>query len=137
MSKQIDLEKLREMAEDDIKRGRQWSTNSRDVLMLLDHIAELEKSENKLGSVIDKLRLMHKAEIHEQWMPLVANYRGQCEGLQAEVSALEKDAARYQFLRDSSCKDLWDKLMNTFPFAHSSFDRAIDTAMEASNAKAD
>ena len=53
------------------------------------------------------------------------------------IAALEKDAERYQFLRDSSSKDLWGKLMNTFPFAHSSFDIAIDTAMEASNAKAD
>lgn len=60
MSKQIDLEKLREMAEDDVKRGRQWSTNSRNVLMLLDHIAELEKENASLKQDVARMDWMDK-----------------------------------------------------------------------------
>lgn len=58
MSKQIDLEKLREQAEDDVKRGREWSTTSRDVLMLLDHIAALEKDAALMKDCVGTLRFI-------------------------------------------------------------------------------
>lgn len=48
--------------------------------------------------------------------------------LLAELDAASEDAARYRWLRDSSNKVLWDRLMQTFPFAHLEFDRKIDAA---------
>lgn len=106
MSKQIDLEKLRRLATE-ANTPEQWY---------------LESDLTSCSYSYDKAFIA-------EFSPSVAME------LLYRIAELEKDAARYQFLRDSSCKDLWDKLMNTLPFAHSSFDRAIDTAMEAKQCK--
>lgn len=95
MSKQIDLEKLREMAEDDVKRGRQWSTDSRDVLMLLDHIAALEKDAARWNAATRNMEL------------------------------------------NDVCVVVYDNFGDGRTVTGEEADQAIDTAMEASNAKAD
>lgn len=83
----IDLEKLRELAEDDVKRGRQWSTNSRDVLMLLDHIAALEKE------VQEQCRVNGMGSEREA-------------SLLSRVAALEKDAERNHIPDDMGYKSI-------------------------------
>lgn len=46
--------------------------------------------------IIEKLRLQHKEEIHEQWMPLVAEYREQVDTLQSRLEELNQKVVALQ-----------------------------------------
>lgn len=61
--------------------------------------------------IIEKLRLQHKAEIHEQWMPLVAEYRKQVDALQSRLESLEKDCEELIKDRDER-EDVINELLN-------------------------
>lgn len=79
-------------------------------------IAELNSSDDVKQRMADDARKSHDA--------LTARLRA----ILAELEEAREDAARYQWLRDSSDKVLWDGLMHTFTFAHLEFDRKIDAA---------
>lgn len=64
--------------------------------------------------IIEKLRDQHKVEIHDVWMPLVAQHRENCERLQSRLESLEKGeerAIKERDLRDEVIDKLLDMVL--------------------------
>lgn len=99
--------------------------------------------------IIEKLRDQHKVEIHDVWMPLVAQHRENCERLQSrleelnqkveelekENASLKQDAARYRALRDSDEVFIRysDGVDIHFVESTDQLDRLADAAMQANS----
>lgn len=75
-------------------------------------------------AIIDKFRMQHSEEIKDVWMPLVAQWRDNCEQLQSRLESLERDAARYR-LRLETMRALYPYLISD-----AELDIAIDAAMK-------
>lgn len=122
----IDLEKLdrlRADAEFHAKTGRAWQASARDVIDLLDHIAQLEKDVDQQKGRADF------------WNARARVHRKARSKLFLQVRELEKDARRWNAATrnmelNDVCVVVYDNFGDGRTVTGEDADKAIDTAME-------